>query len=162
LFPTFSPPLSPLTLSALSDYIRGFNIEHAQKAALHIWLSSPEAPRDLAVPLLLRFSIPDVLTAFITLDHAQGSVADKAAGEPVLMVENVTTFGSREKVRLDAPVISSSPSATYEHLTNRHRQKPPHSQSEYLVFQKLSQQIVRMIQSEPRVPFQTLMVRIAR
>jgi hypothetical protein len=37
-------------------------------------------------------------------------------------------------------------------------QKPPHSQSEFTVFQKLSQWVVRMLQSSPRVPVQIFMV----
>ncbi|KAJ7129843.1 hypothetical protein C8R43DRAFT_1090060 [Mycena crocata] len=52
--------------------------------------------------------------------------------DPVLVTESVTAFGPREK-------------------------KSPHSQSDFLVYQSLSQQIARMLQSHPRVSFQTLM-----
>lgn len=41
-----------------------------------------------------------------------------------------------------------------------HWQKPPHSQSEFIVFQKLSQWVVRVLQSSPRVPVQSFMVSI--
>jgi hypothetical protein len=39
-------------------------------------------------------------------------------------------------------------------------QKPPHSQSEFIIFQKLSQWVVRVLQSSPRVPLQSFIVRI--
>ncbi|KAJ7124888.1 hypothetical protein C8R44DRAFT_618601 [Mycena epipterygia] len=55
-----------------------------------------------------------------------------AQGDPVLVTESVTAFGPREK-------------------------KSPHSQSDFLVYQSLSQQIARMLQSHPRVSFQSLM-----
>ncbi|KAK7057297.1 Dynamitin-domain-containing protein [Favolaschia claudopus] len=51
--------------------------------------------------------------------------------DPVLVTESVTAFGPREK-------------------------KSPHSQSDYLVYQHLSQQIAKMLQSQPRVAFQSL------
>ncbi|KAJ7594839.1 hypothetical protein C8J56DRAFT_450169 [Mycena floridula] len=51
---------------------------------------------------------------------------------PVLILETVAVFGPRER-------------------------RSPHSQSEYLVFQQLSQQLATMIQSEPRVSVQTFM-----
>lgn len=43
-----------------------------------------------------------------------------------------------------------------------HRQKPPHSQSDFVVFQKLTQQVTKMIQSEPLVSLQTVLVRVER
>jgi hypothetical protein len=46
------------------------------------------------------------------------------------------------------------------HLPLHHWQKPPHSQSEFIVFQKLSQWVVRVLQSSPRVPVQSFMVSI--
>ncbi|KAJ7078926.1 hypothetical protein B0H15DRAFT_924734 [Mycena belliarum] len=52
--------------------------------------------------------------------------------DPVLVTESVTAFGPREK-------------------------KSPHSQSGFIVYQSLSQQIARMLQSNPRVSFQSLM-----
>ncbi|KAJ7622828.1 hypothetical protein DFH06DRAFT_1447374 [Mycena polygramma] len=51
--------------------------------------------------------------------------------DPVLVTESVTAFGPREK-------------------------KSPHSQSDFLVYQSLSQQIAKMLQSHPRVSFQSL------
>jgi len=87
--------------------------------------------RSVTVPVVLRFLIPDVLRAFVTLGHEEGPNGAVSA-PPVLMVESLTVFGSREK-------------------------KPPHSQSEFTVFQKLSQWVVRMLQSSPRVPVQIFM-----
>ncbi|KAJ7783002.1 hypothetical protein B0H16DRAFT_1298303 [Mycena metata] len=54
------------------------------------------------------------------------------AADPILLTESVTAFGPREK-------------------------KSPHSQSDFLVYQSLSQQIAKMLQSHPRVSFQSLM-----
>ncbi|KAJ7045387.1 hypothetical protein C8F04DRAFT_1024994 [Mycena alexandri] len=54
------------------------------------------------------------------------------SAEPILLTESVTAFGPREK-------------------------KSPHSQSDFLVYQSLSQQIAKMLQSHPRVSFQSLM-----
>jgi len=51
--------------------------------------------------------------------------------EDPLLVESVTAFGPREM-------------------------KLPHMQSDYLAFQALSQHVAKMVQSHPRVPFQTL------
>jgi hypothetical protein len=95
-----------------------------------------------------------VLRAFITLGHEEG--IDEAVPEiPALVVESFTVFGSREKA-------SSSPDKAIVHIRLPvHRwQKPPHSQSEFIVFQKLSQWVVRVLQSSPRVPVQSFMVSI--
>ncbi|KAJ7647476.1 hypothetical protein FB45DRAFT_1019717 [Roridomyces roridus] len=55
-----------------------------------------------------------------------------STSESVLVTESIAAFGPREK-------------------------KSPHSQSDYLVYQTLSQQIARMLQSHPRVSFQSIM-----
>ncbi|KAJ6607784.1 hypothetical protein B0H10DRAFT_2166729 [Mycena sp. CBHHK59/15] len=52
-------------------------------------------------------------------------------GEPILVTESATAFGPREK-------------------------KSPHSQSDFLVYQTLSQQIAKTLQSHPRISFQSL------
>ncbi|KAH9040159.1 hypothetical protein EDB85DRAFT_191552 [Lactarius pseudohatsudake] len=128
------PPLAaddiPLTLRELPAYVQEFNATHT-KMLLHIYLASGRESRNITVPVVLRFLIPDVLRAFITLGHEErtnGAVSET----PALMVESLTVFGSREK-------------------------KPPHSQSEFTVFQKLSQWVVRMLQSSPCVPVQSFM-----
>ncbi|EIM82853.1 uncharacterized protein STEHIDRAFT_171021 [Stereum hirsutum FP-91666 SS1] len=160
VFPDLPPHSKPLSLSALPSYIREFNASAASGTArLHVWYSSdrlrPASASELKTPLVLRFLIPDVVKAYLTvgiaseIDEAGESGKDekrmrmavngrtkaigdgRGDGEGMIVVENITTFGSRE-------------------------QKPPHSQSEYLVFQRLSQHLLRMVQSTPRVPFQTL------
>ncbi|THH15126.1 hypothetical protein EW146_g5305 [Bondarzewia mesenterica] len=130
LFPVHPHSSTPITLPGLPDYIREFNATHSGKATLHIWLSTPQEPRvlEVPIPILLRFIIPDTLKAFIILGHPEGSIQD-----------------DRKKgcwSTIDSGDCHS---------------KPPHSQSDYLVFQKLSQQVAHMIQSAPRVPFQCLM-----
>ncbi|TFY79722.1 hypothetical protein EWM64_g4292 [Hericium alpestre] len=96
LFPSTSTG-SSLTLSQLPEYIRTFNAAHAKKAALHIWLSSSRDSRDLRVPVVIRFLIPDVLRVFITVGHADGENDTPAEDRP-LLIENITAFGTRERV----------------------------------------------------------------
>ncbi|KAH9083893.1 hypothetical protein EDB83DRAFT_57913 [Lactarius deliciosus] len=129
-FPPLAADEIPLTLRELPAYVQEFNATHT-KMLLHIYLASGRESRNITVPVVLRFLIPDVLRAFITLGHEErtnGAVSET----PALMVESLTVFGSREK-------------------------KPPHSQSEFTVFQKLSQWVVRMLQSSPCVPVQSFM-----
>ncbi|KAI0082006.1 hypothetical protein K474DRAFT_1703473 [Panus rudis PR-1116 ss-1] len=54
----------------------------------------------------------------------------------ILAVESMTAFGPREK-------------------------KPPHSQSDFAVYQKLSQQLARVIQSNPQAPLQLVLKLLA-
>jgi len=132
-FPPLPAGVLPLTLDELPAYVREFNSTHAKKKVLlHIYLTpGRRESRSIAVPVILRFLIPNVLRAFVTLGHEEG--IDRAATEtPALMVESLTVFGSREK-------------------------KPPHSQSEFIIFQKLSQWVVRVLQLLPRVPVQSFM-----
>ncbi|KAI0305421.1 hypothetical protein B0F90DRAFT_1625077 [Multifurca ochricompacta] len=144
------PPLVgtlPLTLQDLPTYIREFNATHAKKMLLHIYLASGHESRKVSVPVVLRFLIPDVLRMFITLGHEEG-VDGTASETSALMVESLTVFGSREK---------ASASRNRAPLHSPYFQKPPHSQSEFIVFQKLSQWIVRALQSSPRVHVQGFM-----
>jgi hypothetical protein len=86
----------PLTLKDLPSYIGEFNSTHAKKVLLHIYLAPGHESRDIAVPVVLRFLIPNVLRAFIILGHEEG--IDHVVSEtPALMVESLTVFGSREK-----------------------------------------------------------------
>jgi hypothetical protein len=69
---------------------------------LHIYLAPGHESRNVAVPAVLRFLIPNVLRAFITLGHEEGfdhavSETSETPETPVLMVESLTVFGSREK-----------------------------------------------------------------
>jgi len=130
-FPPLAADELPLTLRELPTYVREFNVTHT-KMTLHIYVASGRETRNVTVPVVLRFLIPDVLRAFITLGHEEGSSNGAVSETPALMVESLTVLGSREK-------------------------KPPHSQSEFTVFQKLSQWVVRMLQSSPRVPVQSFM-----
>ncbi|KAI0321087.1 hypothetical protein OF83DRAFT_415606 [Amylostereum chailletii] len=123
-------PVQPLTLSTLPEYVREFNRRHAHKVSIRVWCrggrtgSGPEGrngrnAKDIVPPVVLRLTIPDVLKSFVTLDVPSEETIDRTReptplAERPLMVENVTVFGAREK-------------------------QPPHSQSEYSVFQKTSQ-----------------------
>ncbi|KZT68321.1 hypothetical protein DAEQUDRAFT_712189 [Daedalea quercina L-15889] len=116
-FPPDDSP--PLRLDGLADHLREFNRANP-KVKTHV--VSRNRQQTLACPLLLRFSIRDAFTIFLTVDEADAS----------LVVENATAFASRE-------------------------QKPHHSQSDFVVFQKLTQQVTRMIQSEPQASLQVVM-----
>jgi hypothetical protein len=78
---------------------------------------------------------------------------------PALVVESFTVFGSREKAS-SSPLNDRQGFFAHICLPVYHWQKPPHSQSEFIVFQKLSQWVVRVLQSSPRVPVQSFMVSI--
>lgn len=94
-FPPLATDELPLTLNDLLAYVREFNATHT-KTLLHIYMASGRESRNVTVPVVLRFLIPDVLRAFITLGHEEGSngaVSETSA----LMVESLTVFGSREK-----------------------------------------------------------------
>jgi hypothetical protein len=94
-FPPLAAGMPPLTLKELPTYIREFNTTRA-KMLLHIYLASGPESRSVAVPVVLRFLIPDVLRAFITLGHEEG-IDEPVSERPALIVENLTVFGPREK-----------------------------------------------------------------
>jgi hypothetical protein len=64
--------------------------------SLHIYLTSPSESRNVTVPVVLRFLFPDVLRAFIALDHEEG-IDGAVSKNPALIVESLTVFGPREK-----------------------------------------------------------------
>lgn len=89
-----------------------------------MWYSSdrlkPSSASELKTPLVLRFLIPDVMKAYLTVGIAYGSEEGSESGkdekrmrmagngrmkaigdglEGMIVVENITTFGSREQVR---------------------------------------------------------------
>ncbi|TFK54049.1 hypothetical protein OE88DRAFT_1624438 [Heliocybe sulcata] len=125
LFPVLEHETTPLKVDDLASYIRDFNRtpEHTH-CKLHIWTPTGNKIQKIGNPAIVRFTIRDVLTAYVTAAHDPDT--------RVLAVETVTAFGPREK-------------------------KSPHSQSEYVAYQKLSQHIARMLQSHPTVCFQTVM-----
>ena len=142
LFPREDTSLSPLRVGGLIDYLKHYN--QSGRFRLQIWTAtqhSPDHPRP--EPQVVRFIIRDVVTFYMILDTANP--------DSVIIVESATAFGSREKVHMSLMQSSSG-------LT-RWPQKPPHSQSDYIVFQRLSQHLAKMLQSYPQVPFQSVMVR---
>ncbi|KAH7908604.1 hypothetical protein BJ138DRAFT_1012445 [Hygrophoropsis aurantiaca] len=150
LFPPSEDEPLPLRAEILLSFIREFNANRthqrpndngsesiASSCRLHIWSRTHIPSNNSAItsaamsatqqrlpkPLIVRLTIPDVLTAYISLLFERE--------DDPLVVESVTAFGPREK-------------------------KLPHMQSDYLAFQVLSQHVAKMVQSYPRVPFQTL------
>ncbi|KAL4074281.1 hypothetical protein J3A83DRAFT_4509355 [Scleroderma citrinum] len=153
----FSPPEDdppPLRADSLFEFVRSFNrgtlpefkqppvpsgpgIEQLPpqlKYNLVVWSRIKRPQNETmentkpASSTVLRFTISDVLTAYVSLVFR--------SEEDPLVVENVTVFGPRER-------------------------KLPHEQSDYQVYQALSQHVAKMLQSHPSVPLQTLMHALA-
>ncbi|KAJ3724988.1 hypothetical protein DFJ43DRAFT_594126 [Lentinula guzmanii] len=122
-FPVTRDDLTPLKSSELIEYIRQFNKEHSSYK-LGIWQGTRSFVKDVKNPAILRFTIKDVLTAYLTVSYTVNDLA--------LLVESVTAFGPRER-------------------------RLPHSQSEYSVYRMLSQELGRMIHSDPQVGLQKFM-----
>jgi hypothetical protein len=95
-FPPLPMGTLPLSLKDLPTYIREFNSTHAKKVLLHVYLAPGHESRGITVPVILRFLIPNVLRAFITLGHEEG-IEGVVPEMPALVVESFTVFGSREK-----------------------------------------------------------------
>jgi len=87
LFPAADEP-PPLQVNGLADYMRSFNQNKPYK--LHVWSRTRESTQ-FSNPVVIRFTIRDVLTAFITLGYSDDY--------PVLITQTVTAFGPRERVR---------------------------------------------------------------
>jgi len=67
LFPISVDEASPLQVDGLTNYIRGFNQTKPYK--LHVWTRT-KGTTTLSNPVIVRFTIRDVLTAFITLGYS--------------------------------------------------------------------------------------------
>lgn len=140
VFPPADANAVPLTAHDLLGYIREHNRERGAK--LQIWLkTAAEAKSDR--PQLLRFMIPDVVIVYISVSYERTSGA--------VVIENMAAFGPREKV-------GPSTADRGRRGTELCAQKAAHEQSEYTVFQNLSQQFARVLHSNPNIPFQSLMV----
>jgi hypothetical protein len=87
LFPMTDDEILPLRIDGLPDYVRGFN--QSNQSRLHIW-SRTRGPAQLSNPVVVRFTIHNVLTAYVTLGYDYNN--------PALVVENITTFSPQEKV----------------------------------------------------------------
>jgi hypothetical protein len=87
LFPISADEPPPLQVDGLSDYIRDFNQTKPYK--LHVWSRTKGSPK-FSNPVVVRFTIREVLTAFITLSYSDDN--------PILIVQTVTAFGPRERV----------------------------------------------------------------
>ncbi|KAE9401569.1 hypothetical protein BT96DRAFT_880149 [Gymnopus androsaceus JB14] len=88
LFSSSKDDVAPLKSQELIEYIRQFNKEHSS-CKLGIWQATRSSSKDLKNPAILRFSIKDVLTTYLTVSYT--------ADDPTLSVESVTAFGPRER-----------------------------------------------------------------
>ncbi|KAL0580300.1 hypothetical protein V5O48_001717 [Marasmius crinis-equi] len=141
LFPPPTADEASLKACDLFDYIRRFNREHSSK--LHVWKPTRtwSSPETVDQPVMLRFCIEDIFTAFLTVDQS---------ADTTLITESVTVFGPREKVSRFSQMLRARELTAVKRL--------PHSQSEYVVYQSISQQLTKMIHSHPQVPLQTLLL----
>ncbi|KZT04606.1 uncharacterized protein LAESUDRAFT_760900 [Laetiporus sulphureus 93-53] len=101
----FSPAhdsVPPVNISELIDFVREFNKTNPK---IRLQIVAADRHRPLVCPILVRFTIRDIATVFLTLDSKDDSVLIK----------------------------------------------PPHSHSDFIVFQKLSQQVTKMILSQPQI-----------
>jgi hypothetical protein len=88
----------PLRLEGLPDYIRDFNKTHQSK--LHIWTRGARSSDQLTPPVVVRFTVHDVVTMFISLGHGPDL--------STLVIETVTAFGPRETVKLKLSMAGTS------------------------------------------------------
>ena len=86
LFPMMEDDEEPLRADGLANYIRDFN--RTNKCKLRLWRKTRGTPLTNQ-PTILRFGIPDVLIAYLSLVYAPNSV---------LVCESVTFFAPRERV----------------------------------------------------------------
>lgn len=77
----------PLRADELANYIRNFN--RTSKCKLHLWRKTRGTPLS-DQPTVLRFGIPDVLIAYLSLVYTPM--------DNILVCESVTFFAPRERV----------------------------------------------------------------
>jgi hypothetical protein len=100
------PHQPPLRTRDLPDFIRNFNNSNkgsGTKASgscrLHVYVRKG-ARQEIALPVVLRFAIRNIMVVFITL--VAGKMGADETDE-VLMIETVTAFGPREQVNKKTP-----------------------------------------------------------
>lgn len=154
-----------MQIDGLLSYIGEFNKTHQTK--LHIWSrnsnnsssSSNHPPAASSNPTVVRFKIPDVLTAFINLGYTKS--------DPVLIVQTVTAFGPREKV--GGPSLINKPSLIDISCRNPHIHNLiiPHTKTSHSKSQKWSVHTLAcpfnvlwyvQIDRQQRVPFTNLLI----
>ncbi|KIJ49708.1 hypothetical protein M422DRAFT_28070 [Sphaerobolus stellatus SS14] len=127
-----------LTVGDLPSFIRSHNAS-GSLIKLHIWSptrhepqNKPDAPSWLlnSKEVIIRASIPDVMYVYMRFE-VEDTGSPGSASQKTLLIENISAFGPGER-------------------------KSPHSQSDYMVFQKLSQHLAWMIQAEPNVQLDSL------
>ncbi|OBZ66598.1 hypothetical protein A0H81_13483 [Grifola frondosa] len=138
LFPPTEDGLVPVRLDGLGAYLTEYNKSHPMK--LRIW--SPARHQKLACPVVARFTIPDVVTVYLTLDHS--------SDDPALVVESATAFGPREKVRRVTQNSVYCDDFIYT----------PETTPLAVRFHRLPttlQQLAKMMQSQAQVPLQSFL-----
>ncbi|KAJ7072475.1 hypothetical protein C8F01DRAFT_1104095 [Mycena amicta] len=128
-FPPESDGLRPLRADELAEYIREFNRTHSSK--LHIWTRIRNPRTDDQGKGPPQLGNPVNLRFTIQNVLVCYMTMGHSSNDPTLVAECITAFGPREK-------------------------KSPYSQSDFLVYQSLSQHLASLLQAHPRASFQNL------
>ncbi|KAI0743445.1 hypothetical protein C8Q80DRAFT_1220444 [Daedaleopsis nitida] len=143
LLPSVEAGTAPVDLDGLPAYIRSFNQSAVLKAASRAQSGEEYGGRVAPPSMRLYIVAPKKgrkLECPVTLRLIVPNVVTiylmvdhKSRSDGTLVVENATASGSRE-------------------------QKAPHSQSDFMAFQQLSQQLAKVIRSEPSAPLQAFVM----
>ena len=87
----FLPPVEPGTVAVTLDGLPAYIREHNKSSKNKLHVVAPKKGRKLECPIVLRFTAPNVVTVYLTLDYS-------TQNGQTLMVENATAIGSREQV----------------------------------------------------------------
>lgn len=79
--------MPPVKLSELTDFVKMFNKTNPK---IKLRIVAADRHRQLVCPVLVRFTIRDIATIFLTLDSTNDSA---------LIVQNATAFAPREQAR---------------------------------------------------------------
>ena len=157
---TFPPPSPSLPKIRAFDDLVEFTKEYRSRQigtdpankdsnmTVKIWLRSRPASGSsplVSDPLSVRVSIRDTVNIFIKLRHLH-----EQSNDGQLLVESAVAFGPREQVKAS--------SCWNMLLVLMNIQKPASSYSDFTVYQKLSQQMTRMLERDPTVSIGQFMV----
>ena len=89
---TFLPPVDPGTSPVLLDTLPAYIRDHNKSSKNKLRVIAPRKGRELVCPVILRFTCPNVVTIYLTLNYS-------TENDQTLVIENATAIGSREQVR---------------------------------------------------------------
>lgn len=138
----------PVTPWRLISYLRSYRQQHEHSpVVVRLWAGTkrPRLPGSqvlLTDPVILCAQLQNIVTVFIKLIYRPDE------GEE-LKVESVVAVGPREKV---------SRCSCKSDVTDGRLQKGPYGRSDFTVYQKLTQEIARMVEMQPDVSLPQMLV----